>query len=160
MAGGVAILSWPDEEGMVGEQPRLILSIENADSVVAATIDIKFDPGKVAPITTTLERESFGLSIPAIWGASTPADSVLRFVFATSDPDGYIGGGEWVSIEFALIDSGESPLHFHVMTLEKFPASIQPAQGVDGSITVAPLPVLPDSWGGVKHRYRRVNEGQ
>src|SRR5687768_7407071 len=70
MAGDpVTVLSWPNAEGTVGEQPRLILSIADANGIQAATIDIKYDPGKVAPITTTLERESFGMSIVATWGA-------------------------------------------------------------------------------------------
>jgi hypothetical protein len=157
--GEVAVLSWPDEEGVVGEPIRLVLSIADADSVISATIDVKYDPGKVAPKPTSLELESFGLSIDAIWGASTPADSTLRFVFATSDLAGYVGGGSWVSIEFDLLDSGESPLRFSLMELEKFPSFIQPAIGEDGSITVAPMPVLPESWGGLKHRYRQVSEG-
>jgi hypothetical protein len=155
-AGGPnAVLSWPDVEGFTGDRIRVTLTIADPDSIQAALIDVKYDPGLVAPVATSVQREAYGLTVQASWGASTPADSTLRFVFATADPDGYVGsGGAWVSIEFDLIDSGLNPLRFSDITLERLPNTVLPAVGVDGSIGITPAAVLPSTWGQVKDLYR------
>ena len=155
MAGQSSILAWPDESGTAGGRIRLTLSIANADSIQGGLIDVKYDPGLITPIIASLEQESFGLSIAALWGASTPADSTLRLVFATGDPVGYLGtGGPWVSIEFDLVDPGMSLLRFAEITLEHYPSTILPAIGDDGSISVNPAAVSPATWGLVKGMYR------
>jgi hypothetical protein len=149
-AGQSSVLTWPDENGLAGGRIRLTLSITDADSVQSGLFDVKYDPSLISPVTTSLQQESFGQSISALWGASTPADSTLRFVFATAHPAGYVGGGPWVSIEFDLVDPGVSPLRFADITLEHLPSTILPAIGVDGSINVSPAAVSPATWGLVK----------
>jgi hypothetical protein len=131
------------------------LTIANPDSIQAALIEMKYDPGLVTPVTNSIQREAYGMTVQATWGASTPADSTLRFVFATADSNGYIGnGGAWVSIEFDLIESGLTLLRFIDITLERLPNSVLPATGVDGSIGVNPAAVAPSTWGQVKDLYR------
>jgi len=149
-AGQSSVLTWPDVNGFAGGRMRLTLSIADADSVQGGLFDVKYDPSLISPVTTSLHQESFGQSISALWGASTPADSTLRFVFATSGPAGYVGGGPWVSIEFDLVDPGLSPLRFADITLEHLPSTELPAIGVDGSINVTPAAVSPDTWGLVQ----------
>ena len=152
-AGQSSVLSWPDVSGSAGGRMRLTLSIADADSAQSGLFEVKYDPSRVFPITTSLEQESFGLTVSTLWGASTPADSTLRFVFATGDPAGYVGGGPWVSIEFDLVDPGLSPLRFADITLEHLPNTILPAIGDDGSINVVPAAVSPSTWGLVKGMY-------
>jgi len=154
-AGGQnSVLTWPDVSGFAGGRMRLTLSIADADSIQSGLVEVKYDPSLVAPVITSLHQESFGQSISALWGASTPADSTLRFVFATGDPVGYLGsGGPWVSIEFDLVDPGLSPLRFSGITLERAPSTVLPAIGVDGSISVDPAAVSPATWGLVKGIY-------
>jgi hypothetical protein len=152
-AGQSSVLSWPDVSGSAGGRMRLTLSIADADSVQSGLFEVKYDPSLISPITTSLQQESFGQTISTLWGASTPADSTLRFVFATGDPAGYVGGGPWVSIEFDLVDPGLSPLRFADITLEHLPNTILPAVGVDGSISVTPAAVSPSTWGLVKGMY-------
>src|SRR6188768_1948235 len=153
-AGQSSVLTWPDVTGIAGGRMRLTLSIADADSIQSGLIDVKYDPSLVAPVPSSLEQESFGLSVPALWGASTPADSTLRIVFASGDPAGYLGnGGPWVSIEFQLVDPGMSPLRFAEITLEHLPSRLLPATGVDGSISVDPAAVSPATWGLVKGIY-------
>jgi len=145
-----AELSLPDLNGFVASRLRVALEIAGADSLQAGTINIGYDPGILAPLPPTLAPGPLWQSLPGIWGASIPADSVLRIAFSTSDPTGFVGSGVLFTFDVDLIGAGTSPLAFRSILLERTPDIQLPARGRDGSIAAVPLVVDATTWGRVK----------
>jgi hypothetical protein len=145
-----AELLLPHLSGSVTGRLRVALEITGADSMQSGAIDIAYDPGVITPLPQTLARGPFGLTLPGLWGASTPADSLFRIAFSTPDEVGYVGSGTLCTFDVDMIGSGTSPLSFRSILLERTPDIQLPATGVDGSITAIPLPVDPATWGRVK----------
>ncbi len=148
-----AILSLPDASGVVGERIEIALDIADADSMQAGTIEIAYDPERIAPDPESIGGGPFGPSLPVMWGASIPAAAIFRIVFATADETGFVGSGTLATFEVDLIRDGTSAIAFDSIRLERTPDLLLPANGIDGSILVSPLPVAAGTWGGVKQRF-------
>ncbi len=148
-----AILTLPAASGQVGERIQIALDIADADSMQAGQIDIAYDPDRARPLPETLEPGAFGSVPPAAWIASTPADSIFRIVFSTADTTGFVGSGTLALFDVDLLGEGTSPLSFRTIVLERVPNLILPAEGIDGSITVIPVPVEALTWGRIKQRF-------